>query len=258
MGHLDELDEKMKDKGLTVLAVTRQDRSAVDKFVEETGAKHPIVMESTDSMRSYGCTGFPSSFLIDPGGRILWSGHPGNLKDSQIEEALGQARILPDFPAALKSARKSFEKEKLSDAQKAVRKVLDGGKLEGEDQAAAEQIAAWFDWYADATLEGAGKDVEAGNYYEAWVAYNNVSRWYKGTDVSKRSAELAKQLLADGDQKAEIKAGDKLAKIQVVIRGVSPKKALKALAPMTGKKYRDTKAGKKAAELIKQYEAAKR
>ena len=30
MGHLDKLDEELKDKGLSVVAITRQDRSAVD------------------------------------------------------------------------------------------------------------------------------------------------------------------------------------------------------------------------------------
>ena len=85
----------------------------------------------------------------------------------------------------------------------------------------------------------------------------DVRRWSKGTEVAKRSAGLARELLSDETRKAEIKAGDKLAKIKVKIRDASPKKALKALAPMAGKKYRDTKAGLEAAELIKQYESAK-
>ena len=48
--------------------------------------------------------------------------------------------------------------------QKTVQKVLDGGKLEGEEKTAAEEIAAWLTWFSDSTLEGAAKDTDAGNY----------------------------------------------------------------------------------------------
>jgi hypothetical protein len=253
--HLDKLDEEMKDKGLTVIALTRQDRGAVDKFIEETGAKHTIVIESSDSMRSYGATGWPTSLLIGPGGRILFRGTV--VPDSKINETLESVKILPAFPKSLKAARKAFDKNKYADVQKVVTKALEGGKLEDADKTAAEGIGEWIDWYANSVIENAGKDIEAGNFYEAWLAYSNVSKGYKGAAIGTRAAALAKELLADADKKKEIKAGDKLAKIRVKIRDMSPKKALKALAPMASRKLRDTAAGKQAAALIKQYESAK-
>ena len=128
--------------------------------------------------------------------------------------------------------------------------------LADDDKTSATQITEWLDWYANSSLENAAKDIEAGNFYEAWRAYNDVADWYKGGAEGKRAAELGKAMLANPEQKAEIKAGDKFAKLKLKISDLSPKKALKALAPMAGKKYRDTAAGKQAAALIKQLEAA--
>jgi hypothetical protein len=255
--HLDKLAEEKKDKGLTVIAITSQSRAAVDAFIEETGAKHPIVIESTDSMGAYGCNSYPSSFLIGPNGKILWTGNPASLSDAKIDEELARIKLLPAFPKTLKAVKKAIDKEKFAAAQTTVTKVLAAGKLEGDDKAAAEQIVEWLDWKANSAIEGAGKDVEAGNFYGAWTTYNDVARSFKGAAIGKRADGLAKDLLADADQKAEIKAGDKFAKLKVKVRGLSPKKALKALAPMAGRKYRDTKAGKDAAALIKKLESAK-
>lgn len=255
MGHLDKLAEEKADAGLSVIAITRQARAAVDAFIEETGAKHTIVIEGGDSMRAYGSRSWPTTFLIDPGGRIVYRG--STVPDSKIEEVLESVKILPEFPKALKSARKAFDKEKFADALKAVNKELEKGKLEEADKAAAEAIAAWLGWYANSNLEGAAKATEDGKHYEAWTTYNDVATWYKGTAEGTRAAAAAKELLTDAEKKAEIKAGDKFAKLKVKIADMSPKKAIKALQPMTGKKYRDTVAGKQAAALIKQLEAAR-
>ncbi len=257
MVHLDKLAEEKKDKGLTVIAITKQSRAAVDAFIEETGAKHPIVIESTDSMAAYGCNSYPSSFLIGPSGRILWTGNPAGLTDAKIDEELGRIKLLPAFPKTLSAVKKAIDKEKFAAAQSTVTKVLEAGKLEGDDKSAAEQIVEWLDWKASSAIEGAGKDVEAGNFYGAWTTYNDVARGFKGSAIGKRAGALAKELLADAEKKSEIKAGDKFAKLKIKVRGMSPKKALKALAPMAGKKYRDTRAGKAAAAMIKKLESAK-
>ena len=254
MVHLDKLHEEMSAKGLTVVAVTKQDRSAVDKFIEETSATHPIVMEKTDSMRNYGCTSYPSAFLIGSNGRILWKGHPGGLQDSTVEEQLENAKLLPEFPKALSAARKSIAKDKFADAQKKVAKALAAGKLAEDEKTAAEQIDAWLTWYPDSTLEGATKDLESGRIYAAFLGYEHVADTYKGTDVAKRAAALAKELTSDKAHKLEIKAGAKFAKLKLELGDMTPKKAIKALQPLLGKKYAETQAGQEAAELVALYE----
>lgn len=256
MVHLDKLQDEMSSKGLAVVAVTTHDRSMVDKFLEETHAKHPIVIEKTDSMRAYGCHSFPSGFLIGTNGRILWKGHPGNLQDATLEETLSKAHILPDFPKALSSAQHALERDKFAEARKKTALALEHGKLEGADKEAGQKIVAWLDWYADSTLESAGKDASAGNVYAAYEAYKQVEDYYKGADASAKAKSLAKDLESDKEHRLEIKAGKRLARIKADLGGMTPKKAIKALKPLTGRKYAETKAGKEAADLVAEYEKA--
>ena len=250
MVHLDKLKETYEEKGLTVLAITDEPRARVDKFVEETSAKHTIVIESSDSMRNYGRTSFPSGILVDPLGRILWVGNPGSLADSTISEALDAARILPAFPNALASARKSFDKDKFGDALGKVEKALAGSTLAEEERPAAEGIRDWLVWFAGSSVENAAKDLENGKVYEAWAAYELVAKGFKGREEAKRAAALAKDLLSDKTRKREVDAGRKLAKIKPTLPELSAKKAIKALTPLTSRKYADTKAGQAAAALI--------
>ena len=71
MVHLNELWEKYKDKGVVVLLVTNEPRGLVDAFVSQTGAKFPIVIETTNSIESYEGKGFPTQVAIGPDGKII-------------------------------------------------------------------------------------------------------------------------------------------------------------------------------------------
>ncbi len=254
MGHLNELQEKYKDKGLTVLAISGQDKTAVSGFVEEFGAKYPTISESSDSMEAYDCNSYPSAFLIDTGGRITWAGHPGELQESAIDDLLANAKILPDWPDDLKDAHHEFEKLDYTKALEKTEKALEKDDLEEGLRATAEKIRDWLLWYGTARLEAAQADVDGGRFYEASVALEEVQDLYKHHDLADQAGKKLDELLSDKDRKLEVKAGEKLAKILEKIRGESPKKALKLLKPMLSRKYEDTAAGKKALSLAEKLE----
>ena len=109
MGHLDEMYAKYRDKGLVVLAVTDEGRGLVDKFIAETGAKHPILIESSDSATAYRINGFPSTFLIDADGKIAWAGNGAGFPPTLLDSLLEKVRLLPPLPKSLDAARKSIE-----------------------------------------------------------------------------------------------------------------------------------------------------
>ena len=255
MVHLNELHEKYGEQGLSVVAVSKQDRSTVQDFVDEFQAVYPTVCEKSDSMRAYGRTSYPSAVLIDTNGRVLWVGNPGGLGDGTIDEAFENTKILPAWPDALKAVKKSFIKDKYADALSKVSKELERGKLEGDDVAAAEGIRDWLDWYGSSALEGAKKEAEEGKIYEAAVTYEHVAEVFKKHDYAKQADAAKKELLSDKDRKLEFKAGEKLAKIMEEIKELKPKKALLKLKPLLGKKYRETAAGKKAAQVAEALEA---
>jgi len=252
--HLNELQEKYAEKGLVILAVSRESRASVSKFVEEFEVKYPTICETTDSMSAYECSGFPSSFLIDTGGRILWADHPGHLQASYLEEQIKEAHVLPAWPDALKDVHKAFRKDKFAEALAKAEKHVSSGKLEEEIQQSAEQIRDWFLWYGPARLEAAAADEGAGRYFQAFQAYEEVATLYKGHDLAKDAKAAKVALLTDKERKLEVKAGQKLEKILDAIRGESPKKQLKKLKPLRAKKYAETAAGKKARALAEELE----
>jgi hypothetical protein len=69
--------------------VTNEDEALVRKKIEQAGMKFPVARTSGDSAeRAYGVKGFPSTFLIDAGGRLVWSGHPAELDETKIRDLL--------------------------------------------------------------------------------------------------------------------------------------------------------------------------
>ena len=251
MGHLNELHEKYEAEGLTVIAITTESKSTVDAFVEETGATHPIVIESSDSGSAYGISGYPSSFLIDGSGTVVWSGHPSGIKDETIQEVL--AGLLPKLPKSLAAIQKAVTKDKLAEACKLIAKKQATEGLKDEETAALAQAAKWL----DTQREGAKKRVERAmaksDYYTAWVTWDKASDAWKGNDFGKEAAAEAKALLADKEAKLEIKAGQKLAKIKAKMSSLGAKKAIKQLEALQTKKYKGTFAGREAGKLIRKF-----
>ncbi len=255
MVHLNELQETYGERGLSIVGVAKQDRSSIATFVEELEVAYPTVNEKSDSMRAYGRTSFPSAFLIDTGGRVVWSGHPGNLSNGDIERTLEASRILPAWPDALRDVRRAFDKEKFTDALAKLDKHIASDRLDEDALEAAKGIRSWIVWFAESNLEGAARDLEAGKFYEAATTLEYVADTYRKHAHGEDAAAKLKELLGDKDAKLEVKAGEKLAKILADLDELSAKKALKALRPLLGRKYEATAAGREAAALAEQLEA---
>ena len=254
MVHLNELQEKYQEKGFEIVSVSREPAASLEKFIEELGATFPIISESGNSMRAYGRTSYPSAFLIGTDGRVLWEGHPGNLSDATIEQHLDEAKILPDFPDALRSIHKYMEKLKYGTALKKLTDMIDREKLEGDDLTTGEEIRDWFTWYATSSLDHAAVNTREDRFYDASVTYESIEDLYKGHDFAGQAKDALKELLSDSDRKLEVKAGQKLAAILAEMAELTPKKALKALQPLLSRKYEDTRAGQEAAEIAQRLE----
>jgi hypothetical protein len=254
--HLNELQDKYRAKGFEILAISNESRSEIEKFVSELEAKYPIVSESSDSMQAYGKTGYPAAFLIGPDGRVVWEGHPAGLTEATIEEHLASVRLFPDLPASLAAIGKSVEKEKYGLALKALLDLIAKEKVPAEDMPAAEKVRDWLEWLAASSLEAAQRDLAAGRFYEASLAYERVQVLFKGHEHATEAKALLADLLSDPDRKLEVKAGEKLADLLVEIADLTPKKALQALQPLLASKYENTAAGKRAAEMARELEAA--
>ncbi len=100
--HLNEIYEKYKDKGLVVIGQNcwEHDDAEVAPFVKKMGDKmtYRVALDDKSSnekgkmaetwMAAAGRKGIPSAFLINTKGVVAWIGHPMELTDDAIQDAL--------------------------------------------------------------------------------------------------------------------------------------------------------------------------
>ncbi len=86
--HLIELNDKYKDKGLRLIALS-QDRSAdkVRRFVRQKGISYDVALDAGTS-DWYGIRGYPTAVVVSHEGLVVWRGYPWS---SEFEEAIEAA-----------------------------------------------------------------------------------------------------------------------------------------------------------------------
>ena len=251
--HLDELQAKYQGKGFTVVALTNEERGLVDSFVEAQGAKHPIVIEETDSAQTFDIKGFPTAFLVGPNGRILTQ----NPSEAQIEQALASVRLRPELPKALKVFEPLIKKDKFAEVRAKVVKLLAGTTLSEEDRTAADELVKWIDGLADGSLENGKVLSEKKDWAGAAAAYKDASKAFKGMPQATEADNQLKAILADPAKKDEVTAYEKLmdAKAKQRDKEMKPKEALPLFKAIFSK-YPNTKAGKAAQKIIEELQKA--
>ena len=73
MPFVDELYRKNKDKGLTVVAVTNEDRATVAEFLKMNSFDMPIYRDPFGlAWQAYGVDAIPHTVVIDRDGKIVY------------------------------------------------------------------------------------------------------------------------------------------------------------------------------------------
>ena len=248
------MHETYEEQGLTVLAVSREPKSIIETFIEETEADHPIMIDAGNGGGEYGVTGIPAAFLIDGDGEIAWAGHPSGLSNEKIEEVLKTARLMPDLPSSMKTIAKAIEKAKFGDAIKKLTKDIDGGKYEGEELEIATKTRDGLVNRGETSLKKANAALEAKDVVTAFNRFEKLEDQFKGHAIADQAKAGLKSINSDKALKTELKAALKWAEIKKEIDGLAPKKALKIIKPLLSRKYEDTKAGKLAQKKAKELE----
>ncbi len=87
--HLNELNKKFKDKGLVVIGITDEDKNKVEQFRKGTPMEYNVAIDKDGKLsQQFGITEIPQAFIVGKDGKIVWEGHPLELKEATIEEAL--------------------------------------------------------------------------------------------------------------------------------------------------------------------------
>jgi len=93
MPRLEEIWQRYKDDGLTVMALTRNSRGQttekVREYIGENGLTLPIGIDSTgNTSKNYSVTGIPAAALIDKNGKVVIRDHPTRITDDVIKQYL--------------------------------------------------------------------------------------------------------------------------------------------------------------------------
>lgn len=128
---MNELEERYKSQGLSIIGVTSEAAASTEPWIAEHGAKYAYGYDKGGKLFSYvGASGYPNSVLFDPSGKAVWQGHPGELQNSTIEKALTGA--LPKLPwewePALQPAAQLLSKRQYAKALTEAEKAGEPGK----------------------------------------------------------------------------------------------------------------------------------
>jgi cytochrome c biogenesis protein CcmG/thiol:disulfide interchange protein DsbE len=86
---VEALHKKYKDRGLVVIGVhSAQGSTDVEKFLQKNGVTFPTAIDNGDSATRYTVMGWPTYFLINKTGNVVWGFSNELPTESQIDKLL--------------------------------------------------------------------------------------------------------------------------------------------------------------------------
>ncbi|MBK9975419.1 MAG: TlpA family protein disulfide reductase [Planctomycetes bacterium] len=251
--HLKELYAKYKDRGLELLAVSNEEESKIAGFVNGDKKPNYTVIRYSKIAELYGLKGWPSAWVLDAEGKVLWADHFLNkIDDAQWEkwlENLAPAKVDKELAKDLNSAVKSFDKGEIGKAMADTKKVADAA-TDDAVKADCDYLLALCDKHVklfENKMKAAGDDLVA----KAAVMEEGAAK-LKGSEVGTKWDTEVKELKKSKTYKDTAASAEDLAKLKPTLKDLKESTARKKLEAIA-KKYPDTPAGKEAAELAKDF-----
>jgi len=229
--HLSELQAKMKDKKVTIVGVSSQERkglSDVEPFVAKMGDKMAYTVAWDDKgktnkayMEASGQEGIPTAFVVNQEGKIAWIGHPMDGLDAVVEQvaagkydiakAAAEAKRKADVEAKTRPHLEAFEAAAADgDFEKAVAALdkaiaVDPAGLSELSMAKFQILAVNLKQldkaygYAKEVIDGTGKDNAQLLNGIAWTILDEEGITRRDLPLAKRAAERANELTKGKD-----------------------------------------------------------
>lgn len=251
MPHLNELKEKYASKGLLVMAASKEDKGKIEGWAKDKGATFAFFVDDGGATtNAYGVTGYPSSVILGPDGKVQWQGHPSSLTDQIVEKALENVilRFGYPFPKEFAKVKGKIDKKDFAGALTAL-DAIDAAKE--ADAEVSATIRADIEGYAADVKKMALSDGESGDYLAAEATLKELGKQYKGTDIGQGVDAMLKEWKGDATIKNEIKAGQLMVKAKTMERAFAFGAAAGIYAAVT-KKYKGTKTAESAKAKLDQ------
>jgi hypothetical protein len=230
--------------------VSNEPTGLLESHIEKKGIEYPIAKVKGESAKTiYGVRGFPSAALVDGSGRVIWTGHPGSLKNSDIEAALESVSFLAPLDGKQHKKLNKLISDRdfgkaLVAAQKDLAKNPSDEDLKGLVTSIEEMLTGF--------QTSAASAVDSGDFASAMSFYSDIENSFDGLDAAKDAKNNAKLLSKNPAAKDELAAWSKMAKGDKAQFEGDFEKASKAYSSVA-KKYPDTKSGKLAAAFLSRH-----
>lgn len=247
------LHEKYESRGLTVMMLSTENKSLLDKYVPANKIPYVVGTAAESAHTDYGVRAYPSSFLIDGSGKVVWEGHPMALSEAQVEEALKTVVLFDvgEVAKSLASAKLAGEKGLYGEAAKKARAKLDSKSAGDEEKADAQRIVDKVDQMAEKHLARAEAAAAAGDLLDALEALKYVQLHFKGHEAEKTARDREKEISSSEAGRKELSAMKLLGRLlaqEARMRSTRDKRRLIPVFEGVAKKYAGTQSAKRAAE----------
>jgi len=94
IAHLNDLNKKYHDRGLQIVGISDESKTAVERFRAHTPMQYSVALDKHQKLATeFQVETIPQAWLFDKDGRLIWSGHPQEIDEQTI------ANLLPTHSA---------------------------------------------------------------------------------------------------------------------------------------------------------------
>jgi peroxiredoxin len=217
---------RLFDRGLVILGYTSTgELEKTQEFAKKHEMAYPLASGHYES--GYDHKTIPHAVLIDPDGKVLFSGHPEDLDEKLIEQALAKARpanVAPGLEEVAALARDG----KLGQSYTKAKALIDGGSLSADAVTQAQKRVADCEAVVNESVEAAKAAIAGGEAHKAFTLLDPVAKAYQGVPRADEAATMLAALIADKKVKREIDAGNALADCEAMAKKRDYDNAFKA------------------------------
>ncbi len=186
-----------KQAGVYLMGVTDADRKQVEELIKKEKVWYPVALGAKQAFEEYNITGGqPRVVIVDPEGKVAWSGWPGEKGGDQLVKAIGEvvASVPPTkthpeeaakAAAYLKQARQALREDRYRDAARAADNAFDHALRGDELKARCQEVLDLVEALGRDKLAQADRALDERKYEDAVGLLLELRREFRGVEVAR-------------------------------------------------------------------------
>lgn len=268
--HMVEIDKKYGEKGLQFIGISLDnDQAKMKKVVAESGFTWPQYYDGGGWKNKlaveWGIKSIPATYIIDPTGKVVWKGHPGNI-DKPLEKAFKDTppQLVPPEVSAAATAALDFVTETIDTAPlPAIKRMAEVTPASRKDPAIAarfEEASAKVTAAAETVFAEAEALLAEKSYGPGVEMLKSLAGAMTKTPIAERAQKRIDEVMASPEAKAQAEAAaiegraGELLKVGQAFQAQKKDEQAYAAFKSLVKQYPTSASAKTASEAVASYE----